>query len=42
MAAAMLAFPVNMVVTVGLNGAIGVFRPSRLATDQLVPAAAES
>jgi cytochrome c oxidase subunit 1 len=37
---AFLAFLYNIVMTVGLNGAIGIFRPAKIRTKELVPTAA--
>ena len=39
LALALLAFLLNIVMTVGLKGAIGIFLPSRLAPDVLLPPA---
>jgi cytochrome c oxidase subunit 1 len=36
--AGLVAFLVNIVMTVGLEGALGIFRRSRLSTKELVPA----
>jgi len=37
---AFLAFLYNIVMTVGLNGAMGIFRPAKIKTKELVPTAA--
>ena len=42
LALGLLAFPVNIVMMVGLRGALGIFLPSRLRPDDFLPPSAQA